>query len=203
MSRFDKYLVSVLLFPLPPILLFLLGWWGSLPVIPDNFIFIFAFAGLGAGVLLDFAFLRRWRSRAFHAHPYFWFIIYLFYSICFFGFFMGVPVFNLLLGIPAGVLAARRVKALRFTPSQAKRHIIYASRASVFFIALACLASAVIALSDSYTASNLEGMFQLPFSVTTSMIYIIIGLGGLLLLLLQYFITKLSGEYTLSHFPSH
>jgi hypothetical protein len=55
---------------------------------------------------------------------------------------------------------------------------------------LICIASATIALMDNTTAANLEGMLNLNFDVTQVMIIWIIIIGGLFLIIGQYFLTK-------------
>ncbi len=56
-------------------------------------------------------------------------------------------------------------------------------------LAIACIASATIALLDPYTAGNLEGMLGLSFDVTTSMIVALIIIGGAGLLAVQWVLT--------------
>jgi hypothetical protein len=63
-------------------------------------------------------------------------------------------------------------------------------------LALVCGASATVALIDPYTADNLEGMLGLSFHVTMPMIVGIILIGGSLLLVMQWWLTKKSVELT-------
>ncbi|HNX92041.1 MAG TPA: hypothetical protein PKI17_00845 [Syntrophomonas sp.] len=47
------------------ILLFVAGWWISIPFVSESSIFTWALAGLLSGLLIDLLFLRRWMRRAF------------------------------------------------------------------------------------------------------------------------------------------
>ena len=76
---------------------------------------------------------------------------------------MGVPVFNLLLGVPAGFLMGRRLMIFR----AGEEHINQLGRWTQVFttsvLGLFCLASAVLALGDPSTGANLRGMLGLGF----------------------------------------
>lgn len=63
-------------------------------------------------------------------------------------------------------------------------------------LALVCGASAFFALRDPYTASGLEGMLGLGFSVTTPMVIGIILIGGSFILVLQWWLTRKTIELT-------
>ncbi len=61
----------------------------------------------------------------------------------------------------------------------------------LFFVLFAiCGASAYLALSDTHTAANLEGMLSLGFPLTQPMLLAIILAGGALLLVLQAVLVK-------------
>jgi hypothetical protein len=68
---------------------------------------------------------------------------------------------------------------------------------------LACIASAVIALASRSTASDLQGMLGLPFTVTPVMIIGIILGGGGLILALEWWLTLQSVERAFGYFAAH
>ncbi|MCX6071740.1 MAG: hypothetical protein NTU91_12940, partial [Chloroflexi bacterium] len=77
-----------------------------------------------------------------------------------------------------------------------------ARRASAFtmaVLAIACIASATIALLDPYTAGNLEGMLGLPFEVTTGMIVALIVIGGVGLLVFEWVLTGAAVRWSHAH----
>ena len=94
-----------------PILLGLAGWWGSLPFVPESSIIYFALGGFMLGVLVDMVFLRFWTRNALRL-PLIWpVLVYLFYSVGMFGFFMGVPAFNVVMGPVGGYYMGMRLRA--------------------------------------------------------------------------------------------
>jgi len=90
---------------------------------------------------------------------------------------MGVPIFNLAVGfLGALYLSKRRAKEL--SPSQYRLF-------SLMVLLATFIGSAHIALTDTHTAANLEGMLKLSFSVTLLHIWALIVLGGALFLYLN------------------
>lgn len=150
-----------------------------------------AVVGAALGIVIDLLVLgplvRRLFSLKFIPLAFF----YLLYSVFMYGFFMGLPVFIVCMSLAAGWYTGRRghineVEAPAFG-RLLKRTQLWC--ASVLFVA--CLASAYIALSDPYTAQNLEGMLSLSFTVTQGMIWGIVLVGGAALLLIQALIVRI------------
>jgi hypothetical protein len=186
MNKLEKLFSALLIGPILPISGFLAGWW-SLSQNANNYIIgAAAFGGLGLGLLADAIFLRRWVTGIYHAQPTLLMAIYLFYSICVFGFFMGVPVFNIALALPAGIFIGARLAHLGLDAEEDKKAVLRANSLILLVMAFICAASAFLALRDPTTAANLEGMLRLPFKVTRPMILVLILVGGSTLLLLQW-----------------
>jgi hypothetical protein len=139
--------------------------------------------GAAAGIAIDALFLKKILRNMYCLHPLLLVIVFLLYSVGIFGFFMGVPAFNALLGIAAGWYIGRRAKVAGVT--QYGKPLSKAVLFSTGVLALFCAASAWLALTDRTTAANLEGMFSLGFHVTDGMIWGIILAGGALLLAFQ------------------
>ena len=97
MRKIEIAAIGVLFGAVPIIICFLAGWWISIPFVPESLIYLFALTGFVVGVLVDLVFLKTWIRNAYSMQPIVWMIIYLFYSVGMFGFFMGVPVFNIAL----------------------------------------------------------------------------------------------------------
>jgi hypothetical protein len=118
-----------------------------------------------------------------------------------FGFFMGVPVFNILMGSVAGWYIGRRMSIHHNNCDTFKRTLRNTSIFCLSVMTLICIASATIALTDNSTAANLEGMLNLNFEVTQRMIIWIIIVGGLFLLISQYFLIKITARkfYNVDH----
>ena len=181
--------LALVLGAIPPIIGLLAGWWGTAAVLPERGVAIAALCGLVAGLVVDALFLRRAMAWADAAPYWLWGAVYLFYSIGAFGFLMGVPILVAVLGLPAGILLGGRLARQGATAEQVRGTARHASAFTAAVLAIACTASATIALLDPYTAGNLEGMLGLSFDVTTPMIVALVIIGGAGLLALQWVLT--------------
>ena len=135
----------------------------------DNTLY-YALGGLFAGIVTDVVFLRKWIKMAFDLPVWILAGIYLFYSICIYGFFMGFPVFNLLMGIIAGYYYGKRI-VYRSIPHTVRSDIIkqvalFSGLIMLFF----CSVTGTIAVIDDYTGPDLQSMLGLKFEITKAMI---------------------------------
>jgi hypothetical protein len=99
---FGEIVIGLALLSVP----FLLGWWVSY-LLTFN-IKIGTMAGIGAGIGLTVFLTKRIASKFYNLHTTLLMGLFLFYEIGIFGFFMGVPIFNILPGIMAGVYTGRK-----------------------------------------------------------------------------------------------
>jgi len=194
MTKLDKLFLSLILYPIFPLLLFLTFWWISLSYVQDGYVFLIGLIGICTGILIDIFFVKKYISKGYDLSNISLILIYLFYSICIFGFFMGVPVFNIFLGIPAGIYISRKIyyKNIKEKEKTISNTCIFTS----IVMTLVCISSAVIALLSESTISDIEGMFKLEFTLTSLMLKTGIVIGGICLIILQYFVTKTSAKYT-------
>lgn len=175
---------------LPIIGLFLLGWWGSLAFTTEENVKFFAMGGLMLGLLIDIIYLRRWVRKA-YSLPLGWFVVfYLFYSVCIFGFFMGVPLLNLFMGLIGGYYVGL---CLRYAKKDKDMVELAAKRTALFaagVMALVCLASWLIAYRDPSLAANIQGMFNLGQDFSRERILTYSVAGGAGLVALEYLMTR-------------
>ena len=192
MTKLDKLFLSIILYPVSPILFFLTFWWISLSYVQDGYTFLIGLTGICIGILIDIFFVKKYISKGYDLNNISLILIYLFYSICIFGFFMGVPVFNIFLGIPAGIYISRKIyyKNIKEKEKTIFTTCIFTSIAMLFI----CISSAYIALLSTSTISDLTGMFNLQFTLTPLMLRTGILIGGVCLVVLQYFVTKISSK---------
>lgn len=152
----------------------------------------FVAAGLTAGILTDVLFLKRLIKMTFDLSGWIMIVFYLFYNICIYGFFMGFPVFNLVMGIIAGYYYGIRINrngySLCMIEFLKKRVPFYTG----LVMLLICISTALIALSEKTIGIELQGMLGLRFEVTDNMIYMIIISGGAALITTQYYLTKIT-----------
>ena len=95
MEKADKWILGIVFGAVIPISTFLLFWWSSLPFIKNNeVVMIIAISGLLFGLLIDFILKRFLGINFFKISLKVLIGVYIFYSVCLFGFFMGVPIFH-------------------------------------------------------------------------------------------------------------
>ncbi|MFA6597114.1 MAG: hypothetical protein WCS69_05265 [Ignavibacteriaceae bacterium] len=198
MLKIETMTIGPLLGAVPIIICFLAGWWISIPFVPESKIFLFALAGFFVGVVIDILFLRAWIKTVYSMRPIVWMMIYLFYSVGMFGFFMGIPVFNLGLAFPAGLFIGGWLVHNGADAAQMKKAARYSAHFTTTILAFICSASATIALVSFSTASDLQGMFGLHF--TLLMIYGIILGGGTVIIILQWWLTVWTVEKAYRYF---
>jgi len=190
-KTFDRVLFGIMLGLLPPLVLgvFAVFLWFN-PCRQKGAPAAYMTVGLGSGLALDVFFLRRALQRIYSLPRLLVILAFLAYNVGIFGLFMGVPVFNILLALPAGSYWGKRI----LTENTAmERRPLLAKRASLFtgmVMILVCFASAVIALNDPYTTDNLRSMFGFGFEITRPMLLALIGFGGSLLVSGQYLGTR-------------
>jgi hypothetical protein len=203
MHGIENAAISIILGALPVIACFLAGWWISIPFVPESRVCLCALIGLLLGILVDVIFLGGWIRCAYSIKTWVWKAVYVFYSIGMLGFFMGVPVFNVMLALPAGVFVGRW---LVHSGADSTRMHKTARQAAVFTTSIlggVCIVSASIALVDPSTAHNLQGMLGLSFQVTHGMIIGIILVGGVMILALDWWLTVKSVECAYGYFEAH
>lgn len=200
MKNPDKIFFGFLLGAVLPVILFLAGWWGTFKFVPEHMVAVFAFSGLLLGVILDFFFMRKVLINLYDINVSNLMLVYVFYSVCCFGFFMGVPVFNILLGIPAGYYTAMKCIYTRRETAHLKYYFHRTAVFTALIITIVCLVSAGIALSDPYTASGIKGLLKLNFEITKTILLMIVVFGGIILIALQYYLTKFTAKFTYKFF---
>jgi hypothetical protein len=175
---------------LPVVVLFLLGWWGSLYITSEENIKFFALGGLMLGLLIDILFLRRWVRKA-YSLPVGWFVVfYLFYSVCMFGFFMGMPILNVLIGLVGGYYVGLCLRSANKDKAEveqaAKRTALFAAGV----MAVVCLASWMLAFLEPTIAANVQGMLKLEQALSRERILAYSAFGGVGLVIVEYFLTR-------------
>lgn len=189
MRIIEKVLIGIILGAIFPLLGFIAVWWGIFAFLPGKIPFQLSFIGLLAGIIVDVFYLKRWVEDAYSIHLKIWMAVYVFYSIGMLGFFMGVPVFNLILAIPAGWFIGSWLARQKADSDELGRMKRKTCLFTTGVLAAVCVASGSIALVDPYTGSDLQSMLGLHFEVTRLMLAGVIIIGGIGLLALQWVIT--------------
>jgi len=178
-----------------PLLLLLAGWWGSIPLVAEQQIKYFALGGLLLGLILDLFFLKKWVRAAYRLPLAFLGLAYIFYSVGMFGFFMGVPAFNLSMGLVAGFYMGLRLKQQGMAEADAEPFIHRTALFAAGVLALACTASLLIAAADSFLTANINGMFGLAKPLSRQQILWAAGVAGIGLVVTEYYLTKLMARW--------
>ena len=195
-TKLERIVLGSILAPLAPLALFMGGWWAAYYLLPEAWIFPGAVFGLTLGILADIFLLKKLIDHANVLSNVFWMAIFLFYSVGFFGFFMGVPIFNVALSIPAGFILAGRLITQKADEARVCSITRRAAGFTTVVMTFICAASAIFALIDPYTEANLQGMLGLPFDVTRGMVIGIIIVGGAALLILNWWLTSASARFS-------
>lgn len=197
MEKLERFFLFGLLGLIAPLTGFLAAWFGSSYFLKDWQVFVAGVCGGLLGLGVNGLILKKWVAKAYQMNFKVCLVIFLFFSICVFGFFMGVPVFNLLLAIPAGIYIACRQSSQPSSQAEDQKVFRNTKTLTTLIFGMVCVASAIIALVDPYTAANLEGMFSLNFELTQGMIIGLIVVGGSVVLLLNWWLMEKTIQITL------
>lgn len=150
--------------------------------------------GITAGLTIDCFVLRKVSAKFFEINNILLVLIYALYMIMIFGFFMGVPIFNIIPGILASFYMGRKMKFIKADKQMFQASIKKVYLFSTIGLVIICIFSAYIAITDPYTVSNLEGMLNLSFKLNDMAIWAIIIFGGGVLVGTQYYLGKVVGK---------
>lgn len=190
MEKTDRLLFNFLFGLVLPLLGFEVAIWVTFVTSSaDKTIITAALSGFTLGLVISLLIMFLLKPDIFKIPVPVLIFVYLFYNIFIFGFFMGVPVFNLVAGALAGYYWVKRIlnrNELDNSGRDVRRLSIFTSSIT----ALVCLSSALIALLSKSTPEDLKGMFHLQFDITRSLLITIIIIGGIMLIALQYYLTR-------------
>ena len=189
--KIEKFVFRLLLAGIFPLFLFLFSWWLAYFFGLEHLIPLISMAGLVLGIIIDVVILKSWINQYLSMIFSVFTAVYIFYSFAVFGFFMGVPIFNLLPAVIGGYYYGRKLSSQSAKESRIikeRKTVSLFTSVVMFFI---CSLSSTFALLDKHTGNNLKGMFNLNFDVTKELIIGIIVIGGLLLIITNYFLTYL------------
>ena len=126
-------------------------------------------------------------------HTGFQLAVHVILMIGLFGFFMGVPIFNILPGILMAYVCGLNSRLNQVSTAQFHHKLKIVQWSNLMILLLFLALSAVIALRDPYTGANLKGMLGLSHEVSRGNIYWLIFLGGAGLMGLEWlFESKIS-----------
>ena len=150
------------------------------------------------GIVIDLLFLSKWVNVSYQLNPIFLIAIYLFYSVGIFGFFMGVPVFNSIMGPLAGFYVGRRLKQEKADPKATNRMIHRTGLFTSFVLAVASTASFILAANEITLAGNINGMLRdmlgLKIALNNQMILMFSAFAGIGIVAAEYVLTQAAAK---------
>lgn len=153
---------------------------------------IYVAAGLLLGAIIDLKFLKGWVNSRYHWPLWIVASIYIVYNALVYGFFMGLPVFNVFLGVLAGYYFGHRICFNQVAPEKHSNLVNQVSLFTGLIMTLVCISSGYLALMDNQAAGMIREVLGLDFEVTHTMMWGIVVIGGLLLILTTVLLTRIS-----------
>ena len=188
-----------------PTVLMLAGWWGSLAILGDSpWIPWAALIGLLSGVLLDLTVLRVRLDSLYSLPMPALAAIAVFYSVMIYGFFMGLPIANLLVGVGWGFALARRHTALAAEAKRERTEIRAASLSAAAIMLVLCCLTAWMALREPTIGAQVREMLGLPFTPSIDQLRVVSLVGGVGLVIAEYFSTAMTAGWAArsAHLPA-
>lgn len=169
-----------------PLTLFFASWWivnslvNTWLAISIGFLFLLVGLWINSVIIIPYQFFRiKKRVLA---------LLYVFYSIVILGLFMGVPLFNILMGVFAGnYLAIRTVSYVKLQKTITKNIRQGALFSSIVILFVSILASLMAFVDLETYLQTFTSLTQIPINAEKFFLFLVIAV--LIGVLLQYFVT--------------
>jgi len=150
--------------------------------------------------IIDILFLTRWVRNAYRMNPRILAAIYIFYSIVALGMGMGLPIFNFVLGIMAGVFIARKMHHQQSDEQRSKKAFKKTAVFAATVMVLICCLITLLAIAGKMIGYRVETPY-LSLTFTVPIFTLVVLTGGAVLVILQYFLTHISAKITIKLWP--
>jgi hypothetical protein len=160
-------------------------------------------SGMLLGLVIDIRFLKGWVDKRYELPDWITAAIYIFYNMLPYGMFMGFPVFNLIMGIPAGYYCGQKILYTHTPAEESRKRIQKVSVFTGLVMIVFCIGSGFIALKGTGVGLDVQAMLGLGFKVTKPMLLAIAVIGGTLLVWLQIVVTRITAKKVLSIAERH
>ena len=197
MLKAEKIIIALLVFP-APILFFMLVavLFIFICYLKDPFAGYLGLSSIAIGVLIDIFFLIGWVKKAYEFGNITLAFGYIFYSIVAWGMGMGVPLLNFGVGISAGIFIALKLNRRSVDEHERKQKIKKCAFFTAAVLIFVCCLSGFWAIIGGLVGSELE-IGAISFNFTATIIIALTLSGGLVLAILQYWLTKAAAAITL------
>ncbi len=195
MKKLESFVIGFILGAVPVLFCFVTAWFVSAILMDEKNVPTVALSGLGAGIIINIAFLKRWVKKAYQMNNKVLSAIYIFYSIGVLGFCMGVPILNFGVGIIGGIYTARRMYHTNAITEEYELNVKKTALFSAAVMLMMCCLTGTWALVGGMIGYRFESPV-LSFTFTVPILVGIVFTGGLILCLLQYWLTIIAAEIT-------
>lgn len=201
MSKFETFVLGLVFAPAPILLCFIGAWFTTAALgLSEKVVSASVLSGLAVGLIITAVVLKRWVRNAYKLSNKILAALYIFYSILATGFGMGIPVFNYILGIAAGVYIVRKMYHLRTDQNEFKHNIKKTAIFTAGIMLIVCCLMVLWGLAGKVSGKDFEVLFKsllgLELTINTAGFVGIILFGACAMILLQYWLTKLSAKIT-------
>lgn len=197
---YSRKLFTLALYYTPiPLVLFMLSWWIADLFTGSTVSLLIGLFGFFVGIWLNYELVLPYQF--FKIKKRILAVVYIFFSISCLGFFMGIPVFNILLGILAGNYLSIRVMDNYNRQAFVAKNLRQGSLFAAFVLLLLIIYSLLVAAADiDHLIQLIKQLVYL--SITPSQFYFIAITGGIFLVILQYFITLFTAKTMFEYWMS-
>ena len=147
-------------------------------------------------IIIDVIYLKKWVRKAYLINNKVLAGIYLFYSVVALGMGMGIPILNFVLGIMAGVYAARRMHLAGADEERRKQAFRKTAMFCAVAMALMCCLMTLLGIVGKVPGSKFETPL-LSFTFTLPIFTAVVLTGGATMVLLQYWLTLTAAKITI------
>lgn len=152
-----------------------------------------ALGGLCVGLIIDVMFVKSWINRAYQMNGKILAGIYIFYSVFALGLGMGVPIFNFVLCIAAGLYIARKMHFAEAEEQARKQAFKRMARFCAGVMVLICCLIMLWAIAGQMIGYRVETPL-VSFTLTVPIFFAVVLTGGSFLVLLQYWLTSAAAK---------
>jgi|GEM_PF-3257019 len=199
MSVFERLMMGFIFAAAPALALFNVGWHLFNMLYDGKYIVLGAIAGLVIGILIDIVFFRKVLLNAYNAGFIIPIFIYVFYMLCLFLCFKKLPVAGLVIGIMAGYYEGRKLFHYKANSFESSYRIERTAQLTSAGIAVYCMGSTFIIFTEyDDTLTALKQIFNInPLNIKVWMVLASIILFSIILIFLQFWLTKKTATYAM------
>jgi hypothetical protein len=202
MKKLKAFVLGLVFAPAPISFCFVGAWFTTAALgFSEKVVSTAALSGLAVGLGVASIFLERWVKNAYKLSNKILAALYVYYSILAIGFGMGIPLFNYILGIAAGVYIVRRMYNAGADEAEYKRNVKKTAIFTAVIMLIVCCLMVLWGLAGRVSGKDFEvffkALFGLKLSIDTAGFVGIIFFGVCAMILLQYWLTRLSAKIAL------